>query len=56
MNVPGSLVRRDVAGALLEIRLQGPVSSASDADAADPSVPAGAGEFKLTETMVYAKA
>ena len=45
-----------------EMRLQGAVSSSPEAgeggavDAVNASVPPGAGEFKMTQTMVYARA
>jgi hypothetical protein len=55
MNLAGTLILRNVDGAMLEIRLQGPITSAPEAGP-DPNVPSGAGEFKLTQTMVYAKA
>jgi hypothetical protein len=62
MNLMGTLILRNVDGALLEIRLQGPVHSAPEpgeggaVDAGQPGVPPGAGEFKLTQTMVYTPA
>jgi hypothetical protein len=59
MSLMGTLLLRDVDGATLAIRLQGPVSASPEADsdgAPAPDIPAGAGEFKLTQTMVYARA
>jgi hypothetical protein len=55
MTLTGTLVVRDVDGAMLEMRLQGAVTSSPDG-AADSAVPAGAGDFKLTQTLVYASA
>jgi hypothetical protein len=59
MTLQGTLILRDVDGALLEVRLQGPVSSSPEVGFegdVDPKTPAGAGDFKLTQTMVYARA
>ncbi len=58
MTLTGTLVLRDVDGALLEVRVQGPVSSEPEPGfdgSVDPKTPPGAGEFKLTQNMVYAR-
>ena len=55
MNLAGTLILRNVDGAMIDLRLQGPVSSSPEAGP-DPNTPSGAGELKLTQTMVYAKA
>ena len=59
MNLKGTLLLRDVDGALLEVRLQGPIKSGPEPDddgAVDPETPVGTGELKMTVTMVYAQA
>jgi hypothetical protein len=57
MTLSGTLVLRDTDGAMLEMRLQGPIGSSPEAPEGGPDpVPAGAGEFKLTQTTVYAQA
>ncbi len=59
MNLSGTLILRNFDGAILEVRLGGSVASTPDAGPdgqVDLKVPAGAGEFKLTQTMVYAQA
>lgn len=59
MNLAGTLVLRNVDGAMLEVQLQGPVTSTPEPGpdgVVDVEVPSGAGEFKLTQTMVYADA
>jgi hypothetical protein len=49
---------RDVDGAILELLLQGPVTSEPDTagDATELGVPSGMGEFKLSQTVVYGQA
>jgi hypothetical protein len=59
MNLFGSLLLRDADGVILEVKLKGPISSEPEAGpdgSVDLSIPPGAGEFKLTQTMVYAQA
>ena len=59
MALHGTVVLRDVDGAVLEVILQGSVTSVPEPAAdgsVDPQIPSGAGEFKLTQTMVYAQA
>jgi hypothetical protein len=59
LDLKGTILLRDVDGAPLEIRLSGPLQTIPDPnnpDTASSNVPAGAGEFKMVHTMVYAKA
>ncbi|APR77640.1 Hypothetical protein A7982_02987 [Minicystis rosea] len=59
MDLAGTLVLRNVDGGILEVKLSGPVNSEPEPGpdgAVDPTIPPGAGEFKLTQTMVYAEA
>jgi len=59
MNLAGTLILRNFDGAMLEVRLKGSVASTPDAGPdgqVDVKMPSGAGEFKLTQTMVYAQA
>ena len=58
MTLRGTLTLRDVDGAALEMKLQGSVRSEPEVGfdgAVDPRAPPGAGEFKLTQSTVYAR-
>ncbi len=56
LDLKGTVLVRDVDGALLEVRAQGPLLSTPDPAAPPANIPAGAGEFKMVQTMVYARA
>jgi hypothetical protein len=56
LDLKGTLLVRDVDGAPLEIRLQGPLVTAPDPEAGPTTIPSGTGELKLVHTMVYGKA
>jgi hypothetical protein len=58
MSLSGTLLVRDADGAILELKLQGPVTSEPDAPggATELGVPSGMGEFKLSQTVVYGQA
>ncbi len=59
MSLSGTMLLRDVDGATLEVKLAGPVTSSPEPGPdgqPEPTVPPGAGEFKLTQTMVYSEA
>jgi hypothetical protein len=56
LDLKGTILVRDVDGAALEVRMDGPLHTVPDPDAPPANVPAGAGEFKMVQTMVYARA
>jgi hypothetical protein len=56
LDLKGTILLRDVDGAPLEVRLQGPLLTAPDPAAGPSPIPSGKGEFKLVHTMVYGKA
>jgi hypothetical protein len=56
MNLKGTILLRDVDGAPLEVRISGPLLSTPDPMAPTANIPAGAGEFTMVQTMVYARA
>ena len=59
LDLTGTILLRDVDSVPLEVRLQGPLrSTPPDPAAGAPpgTIPGAAGEFKMTQTMVYARA
>lgn len=59
MSLSGTMLLRDADGATLEVKLSGPVNSEPELGPdgqPEPTVPPGAGEFKLTQSMVYSEA
>jgi hypothetical protein len=57
LDLKGTILLRDVDGAPLEVRLQGPLATGPDPNAAsNVPIPSGSGELKLVHTMVYGKA
>jgi hypothetical protein len=56
LDLKGTILLRDVDGLPLEVRISGPLLSTPDPQAARANVPAGAGEFKMVQTMVYPRA
>lgn len=56
LDLTGNILLRDVDGAPLEVRLSGPLHSTPDPAIPAGKIPGAAGEFKMVQTMVYAKA
>ena len=56
LDLKGTILLRDVDGASLEVRVAGPLVSTPDPEAPAANIPGGAGEFKMVQTMVYARA